>query len=326
MKKMFFTFFIIFILPICTFAYSNKLIPGGESIGINIKSDGLEVVGFYKVKGSYINRNIKVGDKIIKISGVNVSSINELANTIDENMVNNKVEVEVIRNNKLIKLDLILVEENNKFKTGLYIKDSIVGLGTLTYIDPNTKIYGSLGHEINFSETNNRVEVKDGSIIESSITNITKSRNGKVGSKNATLYFDNVLGNIKSNTTNGLYGYYLDDLPNKETLEIETFENIKIGDAYILTVTKNREVKKYNIKITDKFYSKKNTNKAFSFEIKDNSLVNASGGIVQGMSGSPIIQNNKIIGSVTNVLIDNVKVGYGISIITMLNEGDKLRD
>ena len=322
MKKAFFTFFIIFILPISIFAYSNKIVVGGESIGINIQSDGLEVTGYYKIKGKYINKNIKVGDKIIKISNIRVDSINDLTKTINEKLVDNKVNIEIIRNNNIVKTELIVIEEENKLKTGLYIKDSIVGLGTLTYIDPESMVFGSLGHEISFSETNNRVEVKDGKIMESNITSITKSRNGSVGSKNARIFFNNVLGNIKS----GLYGFYLDNIDNRKLYEIETFENIKIAPAYILTVTENNKVKEYSINIIDKFYSKKDTNKAFSFKITDDELINKTGGIIQGMSGSPIIQNNKIIGSVTNVVIDNVKIGYGISIITMLKEGDKIRN
>ena len=326
MKKIFFTFFIIFILPISIFAYSNKVIVGGESIGINIKSDGLEVIGYYKVNGKYINKNIKIGDRIIKIEDKNVTDIKDLTKIIEENIVNNKVNVSVIRNNKIQFLNLTLVEDNNKLKTGLYIKDSIVGVGTLTYVDPETKIYGSLGHEINYTETNNRVEVKDGTILESKITGITRSQNGNVGSKNATLLFNNVIGNIKSNTKKGLYGYFLSELPDKELYEVESFDNIEKGSAYILTVLNDNKIKKYDIEILEKYYNNKDTNKAFSFKIVDKELLNKTGGIVQGMSGSPIIQNNKIIGSVTNVLIDNVKVGYGISIITMLLEGEKIRN
>ena len=103
-----------------------------------------------------------------------------------------------------------------------------------------------------------------------------------------------------------------------------TFDEIELGDAYILTVTNNKEIEKYKIKIIDKYKNKKDTQKSFGFEIIDKKLLSKTGGIVQGMSGSPIIQNNKIIGAVTNVIVDNVKLGYGISIITMLEEGDKL--
>jgi stage IV sporulation protein B len=325
MKKILFTFFIIFILPISILAYSNKIIVGGESIGINIESNGLEIVGYYKVKGKYINKDFLIGDRIIKIDGVNVSNNDDLLNIINNKKQNNYKAI-IIRNNEEKTIDLSIIEENNKYKTGLYIKDSVVGLGTLTYIDPETKIYGSLGHEINYSESNNRVSVKDGRIIESKVTNINKSTNGNVGSKNATLLFNNIIGNIKSNTINGLYGYYLKKIPNDRLYEIETFDNINKGKAYILTVTNNSEIRKYNIDILEKYYSKKDTNKAFSFKVIDDELISKTGGIVQGMSGSPIIQNNKVIGSVTNVVIDNVKMGYGISIITMLEEGDKIKN
>ena len=112
-------------------------------------------------------------------------------------------------------------------------------------------------------------------------------------------------------------------MPNKETYQVADFSNIKKGDAYILTVTKDNKIEKYSINILDKYSSKKDTQKAFSFEITDKNLLNKTGGIVQGMSGSPIIQDDKIIGAVTNVLVDNVTLGYGISIITMLSEGEK---
>lgn len=326
MKKMMFTIFIILFLPVCIFAYSKNIIPGGESIGIQINSDGLIVVGYYKVNDKYIAKNnIKIGDRIIKINGKSVSSISELTNIINDSIAENlSVDVEVIRNNKIVKTNLTLEIENNMYKTGLYIKDSVTGLGTLTYIDPITKVYGSLGHEIILSETNNRVEVKDGNILLSKVTNINKSRNGKVGSKNANILYNKKIGTIVKNTQTGIYGMYTSSIPDKSTLEVAEFSEIKKGTAYILTVTKNNEIKKYNINIIDKYYNKKDTQKAFSFEVIDNTLINETGGIVQGMSGSPIIQNNKIIGAVTNVVIDNVKLGYGISIITMLESGDEL--
>ena len=123
-----------------------------------------------------------------------------------------------------------------------------------------------------------------------------------------------------------LYGFYTSKLPIKNTMQIAEFKDIVLGYAYILTVTNDNEIKKYKIKIVDKYNNKKDTQKAFSFEIVDDELLSITGGIVQGMSGSPIIQNDKIIGCVTNVVIDNVKLGYGISIITMLEEGDKINN
>ena len=325
MKKFMFTLFIIFLFPIVSFAYSKYVIPGGESIGIKINTDGLVVVGFYKVNGEYIAKNnFKIGDKIISVNDNKVNTIEELSHEVDKSDLSQmKVSVQIDRNGRKINNILNLKVEDGIYKTGLYVKDSLVGLGTLSYIDPVSKIYGALGHEVTMNETGSRIDVRNGNILYSKVIGIDKSRNGKVGSKNANIIFDRKIGTIQKNTNKGIYGIYIDNLPNKETYQVADFSNIKKGDAYILTVTKDNKIEKYSINILDKYSSKKDTQKAFSFEITDKNLLNKTGGIVQGMSGSPIIQDDKIIGAVTNVLVDNVTLGYGISIITMLAEGEK---
>ncbi len=321
MKKFLLLLVISVFLPINVFAYSLNLIPGGESIGIKINTEGLIVSGFYKVNGEYIGKKtFIVGDKIIKINGIVVNNSDEMANVINENLKENYVDVEFIRNNKMISGKLYLSLENGLYKTGLYIKDSVIGIGTLTYIDPVSKIYGALGHEIQSNDE--RVEIKDGDIFDSRVTSISKSRNGFVGSKNASISYNNIIGDIKENTTSGIFGKYTGELPNKKTLEVGEFKDIKLDSAYILTVVNNSSVEKFDIKIVNKYNRQKDTQKAFSFEIIDKDLLDKSGGVVQGMSGSPIIQDNKIIGAVTNVLVDDVSLGYGISIITMLKEGE----
>lgn len=316
---------LIIIFPIEIFAYSKYIIPGGESIGIKINTDGLVVIGFYKVDGEYIASNtIKIGDIITKVNNQKINNLNELSNIIDKDILNNnKINIELIRNNKTINTVLNIKEERGIYKTGLYVKDAIIGLGTLSYIDPNSNIYGALGHEITMNENKNIVEIKNGTLLESIINGIDKSRNGYVGSKNATISYSRVLGNVLKNTNKGIYGKWNVPLPNKELLEIVEFKDIKLGEAYIYTVTNDNKIEKYKINILDKYNSKKDTQKSFSFEIIDKELLSKTGGIVQGMSGSPIIQDNKIIGCVTNVLVDNVKLGYGISIVTMLEEGEK---
>ena len=325
MKKVLFTFFVIFLFPLGVFAYSKYIIPGGESIGIKINTEGLVVVGFYKVEDEYIAKNnFKIGDKIINVNGKNVNTIDELTDAVSKSEMSSlNVKVIVKRNDREVDTYLKLIVKDGTYKTGLYVKDSLIGLGTLSYIDPVSKIYGALGHEITMNETGNKVDVRDGNILYSKVIGIDKSRNGKVGSKNANIIFDRKIGTIQKNTNKGIYGIYIDNLPNKETYQVADFSNIKKGDAYILTVTKDNRIEKYSINILDKYSSKKDTQKAFSFEITDKNLLNKTGGIVQGMSGSPIIQDDKIIGAVTNVLVDNVTLGYGISIITMLAEGEK---
>lgn len=324
MKKKMTILFIILFFPLNVFAYSKNIIPGGESIGININTDGLIVVGFYKVNDEYIaKQTIKIGDRIIKINNIEVNTISELTDIVDKNILENKkVNITLIRNEEEVNTYLNLKKDNDVYKTGIYVKDSVIGLGTLSYIDPISKVYGALGHEILLSETERRVEIKDGNILMSNVTGINKSRNGYVGSKNANIIYDHVIGTVTKNTNKGIFGKYTAKLPSKSLMKVGEFQDIKEGEATILTVTKNNKVASYKINILEKYNNKRNTQKAFSFEIIDKELLSKTGGVVQGMSGSPIIQDDKIIGAVTNVVIDDVKIGYGISIVTMLEEGE----
>lgn len=313
---------LILIMPVYLFAYSEKIIPGGENIGIEINSNGLVVVGFYKVNGKYIAEEyLRVGDTILSIEDNNINSISEMSEFIDKNIIDNMVNIKIKRNNKIINTKLNLELVDDVYKTGLYVKDKVTGIGTLTYIDPLTHIYGALGHEITMSETNNNVEVKSGYIYESFVNGIDRSINGRVGSKNASINYDKSIGTILENTNIGIYGI-INEIPRKDVLDVSIWEDITLGSAYILTDT-GGEVKKYEINITNLNSKLIDTNKSISFEVIDEELLSISGGIVQGMSGSPIIQNNKIIGAVTHVVIDEVNKGYAVFIRTMLNEGDK---
>lgn len=324
MKRILCTLCLFLILPFNILAYSNYIIPGGENIGITINAPGLVVVGFYKVDGAYIaSKTLKVGDVITNIEGYDVSTSSEMAKIIDENIENNEVDITIKRNNKTIDTKLTLIKENDIYKTGLYVKEKINGIGTLTYIDPITKIYGALGHEIIMSEANYKVEVKNGSIFDSYVTGIDRSINGNVGSKNATILYNSEIGSVKKNTSNGLFGNYQMSLPEKGTMEIMDFDEIKLGKAEILTTLNEKELKSYEIKITDLNKKLIDTNKSISFIITDENLIDKTGGVVQGMSGSPIIQNDKIVGAVTHVVVEDVKKGYGIYIKTMLEEGEK---
>ena len=322
MKKKILTLLLsIFIIPIYTIAYSDYIIPGGETLGINIQSDGVLVVGFYKINGKYNKSSIKVGDYIISIMGENINSLDELTNLIDKYKSEKEIKIGLRRNNKVLEGKMNLVYDDNMYKTGLYVKESLLGCGTLSYIDPETKIYGALGHEIIESNTNSIVEIKTGEIFENKITSITKSYDGTPGSKNSSFKLKNIYGDVTKNTKFGIYGTYTDEFPSKDVLKVATKDDVKIGKATILTVLNDREIKDYLIEITNIDENSKTKN--ITFRIVDEELLNKAGGIVQGMSGSPIIQNNMIIGAVTHVKIDDVESGYGIFITTMLEEGEK---
>lgn len=313
----------LLLIPMNLLAYSENIIVGGETIGIEAYSKGVVVVGFYKVNGKYIaSETLKVGDTILEIEGVSVSSIKEMTSLIDKNIKNGKVNALIKRNNKTKKVVLNLVKDGSVYKTGLYIKEKVTGIGTLTYIDPETKIYGSLGHEIMISESTNRVEVRKGEIYKSFINGIDRSINGRVGSKNASIDYQTELGTVTKNTGVGIYGIYNKTI-NKETTSVAKWEEINLGKAVIRTITDGSKIEEYEIEITSLNRNAIDTNKSITFKVTDKTLMEKTGGIVQGMSGSPIIQNGKIIGAVTHVVIDEVNKGYAVFIRTMLEEGER---
>jgi len=311
-----------FMLPFNVLAYSDKIIVGGENIGIHIDSKGVMVIGFYKVNGTTNKANLEVGDIIIKVNDIDISSIEELTNAIDEQIKDDQITLTYTRNENTNETTLKLDQVDGVYKTGLYVKDGITGIGTLTYIDPGTKIFGTLGHEIVESNSNKRVEVKTGTIFSSKVTGITKSENGLAGEKNAKFNQSEIYGTIDKNTIAGIYGSYdEEDIPEKDLYEILQKNEVKIGPAKILTVLENDTIEEFEINITK--INESNSIKNIAFEITDKRLLEKTGGVVQGMSGSPIIQNGKVAGAVTHVILDNVTTGYGIFIVTMLEEGER---
>ena len=320
MKKYFYKILLLFLLiiPINVFAYSKYVIPGGETIGIEVNSKGILIVAFYKVNNHFIAKEagFEVGDRIIKVDSIEVNNINEMLDIIKETNKKN-INFIVERNNTNLELKLPLTKENGIIKTGLYVKDKINGIGTITYIDPETKIYGSLGHEIVESKTLSRFEIKDGNIYEASVQSIIKSKRGVAGEKNAITNKNNLYGTVKENEITGIYGTYTKDI-NKDLIEIS--DTITTGEAYIKTVIKDDIVEDFKINILQ--IDKKSKTKNILFEIIDKKLLKETGGIIQGMSGSPIIQNNKLVGAVNYVIVNDTSKGYGIFITTMLEEGD----
>jgi len=314
----------LLIMPNYVFAYSEKIIPGGENIGIQINTKGVIIVGLYKVNDSYPGKDadLKVGDVITKINDEDIDNISEMISTIEQSNDKNKIKVTYLRNKETFNTNLRLVKQSDGvYRTGLYVKDSINGIGTLTFIDPTTKNFGALGHEIIESNTGKKLDIKDGKIYKSEITSIDKSSKGKPGEKNAKYYPEEVFGNIEENTTSGIFGKYTDELPNKEAIKVGQKEDIKIGKATIRTVLEDEKVEEFAINITKIDYDITNS-KNILFEIIDRNLLDKTGGVVQGMSGSPIIQDDMVVGAVTHVIIDDTTKGYGIFITTMLEEAE----
>ena len=314
--------FTLLIIPTYTLAYSDYILAGGENIGIELNSKGVIIVGTYEVNGKNPAKEagIHAGDKITKINNKEVSSIEEMLNIVEKTTNKENMDITYLRAGKENKTTLRLTKTNdNIYKTGLYVKDTISGVGTLTYIDPNTKLFGALGHEIIEKNTGQKLEIKDGKIYSSTVTGITRSDIGKPGEKNARYDSSNIFGKVKENTTNGIFGNYTSTLPDKKLYKVAKDNEVKMGDATILTVIDGNIVESFGINIL-----KVSTNevKNILFEITDSRLLKKTGGIVQGMSGSPIIQDDYIVGAVTHVVVDDPTKGYGIFITKMLEEAE----
>lgn len=311
-------------IPLNVFAYSDYILAGGQNIGIQLNSNGILIVGTYDVGKSNpaLDADLQIGDKITSINDTPVSSIDEMLDII-ENLDNpTNIKITYLRGSSTKNTTLHLVKDNNQvYKTGLYVKDSINGVGTLTFIDPNTKIYGALGHEIIEKTTGQKLEIKDGKIYSSTVTGITPSNEGNPGEKNARYNVNDIYGNINENSNSGIFGTYTENLPETKLYKVAKNDEIELGKASILTVIQNDQIEEFEINIL-KLSSKEKETKNILFEVTDKKLLEASGGIVQGMSGSPIIQNDMIIGAVTHVVVDDCTKGYGIFITNMLEEAE----
>lgn len=308
-------------MPQITYAYSTHVIPGGETIGIEVNSKGVLIVGFYKVNNQYIAKEagFKTNDLITEINNIKVENIEKMVELISTSET--PIKFKVIRNSQEKTINFNLKYNPKEIlKTGILVKDKINGIGTLSYIDPTTKIFGSLGHEIIESKTATKFEIKNGKIYEASVSGINKSERGSAGEKNATYNTEKIYGEIIENNSSGIYGTYTENIDDKETIEIGDEKSVTTGPATIRTVIKDNKIEEFSINIIN--INKDSKTKNILFEITDQKLLDKTGGIIQGMSGSPIIQNNKLIGAVNYVIVNEPTKGYGIFITTMLEEGE----
>ena len=313
-----------------SFTYQpTAIIPGGENIGVEIKPHGVVVVGGYDIVTDNVKYNpledsdIKKGDLIYKVNGEDINDIEDLLDKVKEYIDDDSVTLSIVRNNKDIKREIKFVKTSNAntMKTGLLVKERILGIGTVTFYDTETKIYGALGHKLMDQDFSSVTDINSGTIYTSKVTGINKSSKGNVGEILANIYEDDSLGNVFANTDYGIFGYY-EDSPDKNALEVASHNEIKLGNAQIYTTLDDNIVKSYDIEITSLQKQDVMSTKGITFKITDKDLLDKTGGIVQGMSGSPIIQNDYIIGAVTHVVVDDTTKGYGIFITTMLEEAE----
>lgn len=310
----------------------NLLIPGGMPIGIYMETDGVMVLGTDEIKSSDGSSTspakhlVKDGDYIVGIDEEEVENKQELIEVM-QNLSKKTVILHLRRKMEYINVKIHPAkDEEGKYKLGIWVRDNVQGLGTITFLNANSE-FGALGHGIHDVDTSELLEISEGTLYETSIQNIKKGQNGSPGGMEGIIVYNhyNVLGSITSNTETGIYGKIdrVDKVFKKqEAYPAGSKEEIKTGKAYIRCAVSG-EVKDYEIQITKIDLHPGEVNKGIEIRVTDEELLRITGGIVQGMSGSPILQDGKIVGAVTHVFVQDSTKGYGIFIENMLENLDE---
>lgn len=310
-----------------------KVIPGGQSIGVKLKSSGIMVVGYNLVKSGSESvspaeqAQIKVGDIITAIDGHKVKSVEEAADWINKaGKMERSLEFTVKRAKEMLKVKVkpIYDKDGETYRIGLYIRDSAAGVGTLTFYQPDYKVFGALGHVITDVDTGQPIGVGEGQVVHSRVTSIDKGESGTPGEKRGIFIDeDRVLGSITRNSDFGIFGK-MESLPDNakvnKALPIALAEQVHEGKASILTVVDGQKVEEFDIQIVNVMRQKYPATKSMVIKVTDPRLLSKTGGIIQGMSGSPILQEGKVVGAVTHVFVNDPTQGYGVFIEWMLNE------
>lgn len=308
------------------------LIPGGMAIGVRLNTKGVLVVAVTDVIGEDGERfspakdaGLKVGDSILEINGTKVLNADHVVKILND-LKDEEAEILVKRNKGefLTKAVPIKSIQDNCYRLGIWVRDKTSGIGTLTYIDPNNNVYGALGHGIVDLDTGSLLPVEDGKIMSASISQVEHGKKGSPGEIKGVFYeTNNILGNIDINSSFGIYGDIEEDYIKQNTnspIPIAFSEEVVEGKAHILTTVEKDKIEKFEIKIKKVEKQVNPEQKSMIIEITDEKLLNKTGGIVQGMSGSPIIQNEKIVGAVTHVFVNDPTKGYGLYIEWMLKQ------
>ncbi len=296
----------------------TKVVPIGASIGMKLYTDGVLVVGMSEIEGEepFKNSGIKEGDRILEINDNKISNTNELINVVNESEGNN-LNIKYVRGEEVETTSIKPVKNsNNEYKLGLWVRDAAAGVGTLTFYEPESGMFAALGHGIVDIDTSQIINIANGELVTTNILSITKGEKGTPGEIRGTIENGYTLGNIYKNTGFGVFGSLTNTSPlginTNEAIDVALRNEIQLGKAEIICQLEDGKKEKYEIEIQKKFVNNNEDNKSMLIKITDDRLLEKTGGIIQGMSGAPIIQNGKFVGAVTHVLVNDPTVGYAV--------------
>lgn len=299
---------------------------GGMSAGFTLKTGGTQIIGMCEVisengvSSPALDAGLRAGDTIVKIAGIRIESIQELNEIVNKSQ-GKTVSVEIMRGETAYTYEILPVKDKvtQRYKIGVLVRDSVSGIGTVTYIEKKSGRFGSLGHSV-VGEDRKEMQISDGTVYECSIVGINKGVRGKAGELRGMFLNDKPLGNAEKLCDCGIFGQIDDSFPTSQlTSAVADSSQAKPGEAYIYSTVNGVCPKRYEIEIV-KVDKNNKENKNYVIKVTDEALIEETGGIVQGMSGSPILQEGKLIGAVTHVFLNDPTRGYGINITTMLQE------
>ncbi len=307
----------------------RTLVPVGRAVGVKLFSDGVMVVGFSQVpaaQGESIPAKecgLREGDVITHINAAEVDTIEAVQAQLAQ-IGGECMSIRALREGKQIQLTAQAVKcsTDGNYKLGAWLRDSMAGIGTVTYYDPATGAFGALGHGINDVDTAQLMPMESGGVLKATVSDVKKGRRGEPGELHGDLTMDKDIGELERNTSYGIFGTLTGDaLTDAKPVEVASREQIHTGPALIYANVAGDEVRQYEVEIT-KLFPKAEDGRDMMVKVTDPALIAATGGIVQGMSGSPILQDGRIVGAVTHVLIGDSTQGYGISMENMLLAGE----
>lgn len=289
------------------------LIPGGNTVGIKLYTQGLVITDLADGSAAQ-SAGLKKGDTILEIDGKSVDTAQALSDALQSGT---EVVLRVQRDGRQAEFLVTPAKTEDGYRLGAFIRDSIAGIGTVTYCDPLTGAFGALGHGVNDLSGTHLLPLEKGFIVPSSVSEVRKGCRGTAGQLHGVFDVTQALGTVEKNTERGLFGT-LTQIPSRTALPVAQGEQVKTGEASILSNVDGTAVEEYAVRI-DKLYPDAQNGRNLLLTVTDERLLEKTGGIVQGMSGSPILQDGKLVGAVTHVLVNDPARGYGIFIETMLD-------
>lgn len=309
----------------------TTVIPLGNAIGLKLYTKGILVVGMSEIEGikPYENSGIEEGDRIIAVNNIILSKAEDLIEVVNKSE-GNEVQVKYVSSNdeeKIVEMIPAKTKEN-EYKLGLWVRDAAAGVGTLTFYEPTTGSFASLGHGITDIDTGDLITIANGELVTSNIVSIKKGEKGNPGEIRGSIDGGNKIGSISKNTSFGIYGAvqnkkYLNI--NEKEMEVLSRDEIKTGKAQIICEVEIGKRKYYDIEIEKIYVANNKNNKSMLIKVTDKELLEKTGGIIQGMSGSPIIQNGKFVGAVTHVLVNDPTTGYAVFADMMLKQMNEVK-